>query len=92
MLKETNKDLGEVVELEAFAKTSAGIIVIKGLKKEVNNMMFRFVAELQNPTLQKYIALSCELNEKLNLIKKLEGAGDIREIIEKAIASEEVVE
>lgn len=91
MSKEKNKELAEVRELDTFAKSSAGKIVIASLKKEANDMMYKFIAELQNPNLQKYIALSCELKEKLELIRKLEGAGDIRDIIEKSIEEEPVV-
>lgn len=90
-MKKQNNELAEVRELDTFAKSSAGKIVISTLKKEANDMMYKFISELQNPNLQKYIALSCELKEKLELIRKLEGAGDIREIIEKSIAEEEVV-
>ena len=87
-MAEINKDLKDAQELEIFAASGAGKIVIAGLKKEVNDMMFKFVSELNNPSLNKYIALSCELKEKLELVKRLENAGDIRQIIQDSLETE----
>jgi hypothetical protein len=87
-MDEKTKDLKDAKELELFTKSSAGLIVIALLKKQVNEMMFKFVSELNNPDLHRYIALSCELKEKLELIKKFEGAGDIRQIIEESLEAE----
>jgi len=83
-----NKDLKDAQELEIFAKSNAGRIVIARLKKEVNDMMFSFITELQNPSLNKYIALSCELKEKLEMIRRLEQSGDIRQVIEESLNQE----
>lgn len=87
-MAEKNKDLKDAQELEVFAKSGAGKIVIADLKKQVNDMMFKFVSELNNPDLHRYIALSCELKEKLELIRKFEGAGDIRQVIEESLEAE----
>lgn len=76
-------------ELENFAKSNAGKMIVAQLNKEVNDMMFQFVACLQDPQLNKFIALSCELKEKLELIKKFTKAGDIRQVIEESIAKEQ---
>jgi len=71
-------------ELEVFAKTTAGIEIIESLNMEIKEMMFKFVAGLNDPNLNKYIALSCELKEKLELVRKFTQAGDIREVIENS--------
>ena len=83
--KEREKDLQEIIELEKFSKSDVGKLIVKALNKEINDMMFKFVAELQNPNLNKYISLSCELKEKLELVKKITGAGDIRKVIEDSV-------
>lgn len=83
-----NNDLKDAKELELFAKSSAGKVIVSSLKKQVHSLMNSFVAELANPNLNRYIALSCELKEKLDMIRKFEGAGDIRKVIEESFEEE----
>ncbi len=78
------KDLQDIIEIEKFAKSQAGDIIVKSLNKGVSDIMFKFVGELNNPSLNKYIALSCELKEILELIKLFTGAGDLRKVIEES--------
>jgi hypothetical protein len=84
-MEETNKDLKDAQELEVFAKSNAGKVIVASLTKQVNDMMYKFVAQLAQPDLHTYIALSCELKEKLELIRKFKNAGDIRKIIEESL-------
>lgn len=86
-----NNDLKDAKELEIFAKSSAGRVIVASLKKQTNALMHSFVSELANPNLNRYIALSCELKEKLDMIRKFEGAGDIRKVIEESMQEPEVV-
>lgn len=84
-IEEMNDDYKDAKELELFAKSAAGKVILTSLKKQTNNLMLQFVSQLANPDLNKYIALSCELKEKLDMIRKFEGAGDIRKIIEESL-------
>lgn len=86
---DSEKDLQEQIELEAFYKSKAGKIVVNRLKKEIGDLMFQFVSELQNPNINKYITLSCQLKEKLDIVKSFTNAGDMRKVIELSIASQE---
>jgi hypothetical protein len=90
-MSEINNDLKDAKELEVFAKSAAGKVIVASLKRQTNGLMSQFVAELANPNLNRYIALSCELKEKLDMIRKFEGAGDIRKIIEESMEDPDVV-
>lgn len=91
MKKEINNDYKDAKELELFAKSNAGKVIVTSLKRQVNNLMNNFVAELANPNLNRYISLSAELKEKLDMIRKFEGAGDIRQVIEDSLNDTEEV-
>jgi len=80
-----DKDLQEIIEIEKFSNSNAGKLIVKALNKDINDMMFKFVAELNNPNLNNYISLSCQLKEKLEMVKKITGAGDIRKVIEESV-------
>ena len=89
MPKTREDELKDAKELESFHKTAAGQIIIKALDQETREIMFRFVAELNDPQLNRYIALSSELKEKLELIRKFTKAGDLRQVIENSPIEEE---
>lgn len=89
-LNKSQEDLKDAQAIETFYSTAAGKVIVGVLNKEVNEMMFQFVAELNNPSLNKYISLSCQLKEKLELIKRFTNAGDIRKVIQDSIDTEPV--
>jgi len=78
------EDLQQATELESFYKTNAGKEVVKEMRKDVNAIMDRFVGLLNAPDLNKYVALSCELKERLEMIRRLTRAGDLRKVIEES--------
>lgn len=86
MPKQTNKDLKDASELEVFANSNAGKVMIRSARSEISDIMQQFIQALNKPDLNTFISLACQLKEKLNTLEKFTGAKDLRIMIEESIS------
>jgi hypothetical protein len=84
-----NPDLVTAQQLEVFAKSDAGKAIINQLRSEAADIVDNYISLLNSPDLNKFISLTCQLKEKLELAKKFTGAGDLRQVIEDSLKEEQ---
>lgn len=85
------EDLKDAKEMELFAKSEAGKVLQKKIKKEIDDAIYEVISILDNPDLQKFISKITALKIRLEFLKDLSKAGDIRKLIEKSLEEKDIV-